>query len=138
MTDDGREQGVDAAFQQLTIMLASAAMQQLGKVVNPATGKAETDLEGAQAAIDLLEMVERKTRGNLTRDESRMLGDTLMMLRLNFVETAQSGGAEAAAAEQKPAEPAAQAEAGGPRIEVPPASSKPPDEGGPRFHKTYG
>ena len=138
MSDEDRDRGVDSSFQQLLIMLASAAMQNLGKVVNPASGRAEVDLDGAQIMIDLIEMIERKTRNNLTRDEGRLLGDTLTMLRLNYVETAKSGGAGSSAPESRGVGGAAAPAGEESRIETPPASPKPPDEGGPRFHKTYG
>jgi hypothetical protein len=47
------------------------------------------DLEAAQFTIDILEMIEAKTAGNLDSDEQRLLKDTLSSLRLNYVETAR-------------------------------------------------
>lgn len=102
-----------ALFMHLVMSLASAAMTHLGKLVNPATGKTETNLDAAQANIDMLEMLAARTRGNLDKEEARTLEQTLTGLRMNYVETssrpqepaaASSGAGEAsAAAEQQPA-----------------------------------
>jgi hypothetical protein len=76
-----------ALFAHLVMMLATSASQQMGKLMNRETGKTEMNLDAAQAMIDLLDMLQSKTRGNLDRDEERMLGDTLTSLKLTFVET---------------------------------------------------
>ena len=120
-------------FMNLVMMLASSAMQQLGKLVNPMTQKAEVNLEGAQITIDLLTMVQTKTKGNLDKDEEKMLTDLLTSLQLNYVSTAEAAAAgkkEAPAAEQ----PAAAAS-------TPPPPSPPPDTDAkkdPKFRKSYG
>lgn len=77
-----------AMFMELILMLSSSAMQQLGKIINPMTGKTELNLEAAQSTIDLVEMLEVKTKGNLDRDEDRLIKNTLTALRMNYVETA--------------------------------------------------
>ena len=77
-----------AMFMELIMMLSSSAMQQLGKIINPMTGKTELHLEAAQATIDMVEMLEVKTKGNLDRDEDRLIKTTLTALRMNYVETA--------------------------------------------------
>lgn len=74
-------------FMHLVSMLAMSAIQQMGKLVDPSTGKAEINLEAAQATIDMLDMLEAKTRGNLDADETKLLKDTLMSLKMNYVET---------------------------------------------------
>ena len=63
----------EALFQGLVFSLAAGAMQQMGKTVSPVTGKIEKDLEHAQMSIDMLDMLEAKTRGNLTDNESKLL-----------------------------------------------------------------
>lgn len=77
-------------FSHLVIMLSSTAMQQLGKLVNPVTGKTDVTLEGAQVTIDIIEMLKEKTKGNLTKDEERLVNDILTSLQMNYVETSQS------------------------------------------------
>lgn len=114
-------------FIQLVMMLAASASQSMGKLVNPATKKVEVSLEAAEATIDLLDMIEAKTKGNLDRDEERLLKDTLMSLKLTFVETRNAGGGQAA---PPPAEPAAGET--NPKVE---GGSK--DHQEPRFHKSY-
>jgi len=58
----------------------------LGKVADPATNKAETDLEKAKYAIGILEMMEKKTAGNLNEIELQALQRVLTSLRINFVD----------------------------------------------------
>ncbi|MBU0714638.1 MAG: DUF1844 domain-containing protein [Verrucomicrobia bacterium] len=74
-------------FMHLVSMLAMSAIQQMGKLVDPNTGKSEINLEAAQATIDMLDMLEARTRGNLDAEETRLLKDTLMSLKMNYVES---------------------------------------------------
>ena len=74
-------------FMHLVSMLAMSAIQQMGKLVNPGTGKAEINLEAAQATIDMLDMLAARTQGNLDAEETRLLKDTLMSLKMNYVES---------------------------------------------------
>ena len=76
-------------FARLVFMLHAAAMQYLGKIKNPVTDKVERDLAAAQGMIDTLEMLEHRTKGNLSPDEARMLTQMLQELRLNYVDEAQ-------------------------------------------------
>jgi hypothetical protein len=76
-------------FARLVFMLHAAAMQYLGKIKNPVTDAIERDLSAAQGMIDTLDMLEKRTKGNLSADEAKMLGQTLQELRLNFVDEAQ-------------------------------------------------
>ena len=76
-------------FARLVMMLDAAAMQYLGKVKNPLTDKVERDLPAAQGMIDTLDMIENRTRGNLSQEESRMIAQILQELRLNYVDEAQ-------------------------------------------------
>ena len=78
----------------------AAAMQQMGKTMNPFTEKIERDLAQARLSIDMLEMLQERTSGNLTGEESRFLSHVLTELRLNYVaevdedkRKAESGGA---------------------------------------------
>ena len=74
-------------FMHLVSMLAMSAIQQMGKLVNPGTGKAEINLEAAQATIDMLDMLATRTQGNLDAEETRLLKDTLTSLKMNYVES---------------------------------------------------
>jgi hypothetical protein len=123
MSDISSNEMHKAMFMQLVIMLSSSAMQHLGKIINPMTGKTELNLEAAQATIDMVDMIETKTRGNLDRDEERMIKNTLTTLRMNYVETAASPAAKAAAAVPTPE--SAKVEGGSQETQEP------------KFHKTY-
>jgi hypothetical protein len=72
------------------------ALMLLGKTPNPHTGETMRDLDAAQLFIDQLEMLETKTRGNLSREEARLLQQSLMTLRMAYVETAEAPAPKAA------------------------------------------
>lgn len=126
-----------ALFLNMVMMFSSSAMQQMGKIVNPATGKTAVDLQGAQFFIDLLEMLREKTTNNLDKDEARLLNDTLATLQLNYVETSEQQGKE----EPDPTKAAAPT-GKEPEAEPTPADKAAektkPDEKDPRYHKSYG
>ena len=96
-------------FANLLLSLAAAAMQQMGKLVNPLTNKTELDLPRAQQTIDLLDALKAKTKGNLSDREDRLFSTLLGDLKRNYIDTlnaqpAASPAPEAAvgAAETKP------------------------------------
>lgn len=88
MADDSQRD--NALFVNLVLIFQSAAMQQMGKIINPLTGKVERNLEQARFSIDTLSMLKEKTRGNLSSDLERLLDSTLLQLRMNFVEESRS------------------------------------------------
>jgi len=73
-------------FFSLVITFQAAAMQQMGKLKNPISDKIERDLQQAQLSIDILDMLEEKTRGNLSEDETKLLKGILQELKLNYVD----------------------------------------------------
>ena len=75
----------EANFAQLVFLLGAQAMQQLGAMPNPASGKTEVDLKVAQFSIDLLSVLQEKTKGNLSDKENQMLDELLFDLRMRFV-----------------------------------------------------
>ncbi len=81
-------------FMSLVLSLSQAAMQQMGKITNPFTGKIERNLEQAKVTIDMLEMLKEKTKGNLVEEENKLIGDTLATLQLNYVDEAKKGEKE--------------------------------------------
>ena len=122
-------------FMHLVSMLAMSAIQQMGKLMDPTTGKAATNLEAAQSTIDMLDMLSIKTKNNLDADEEKLMKDTLSSLKMNFVETKDKE-------EQKPRETRDK-----PKESTPPAEDKPQDTTEPKsdkespkdpqFHKSY-
>ena len=95
-----------ADFHFLSLIAAhqQAGLQQLGKIANPMTGKIERNLEGARYAIEVLESLEKKTKGNLSEEEDRVLQEALTMLRLNYVDEARKD--DESGAEEDGGEPA--------------------------------
>jgi Domain of unknown function (DUF1844) len=73
-------------FNAFVLSLGSSALINLGEAPDPVTGKTEDpDLMLAQESIDLLALLEEKTKGNLTPDESRFLQTMLYDLRMRFI-----------------------------------------------------
>src|SRR5215831_127203 len=79
-------------FAQLVMQQANMALMLLGKVAHPETGQIVKDMDAARFFIDQLEMLEAKTKGNLTREETALLKQSLMSLRLAFVDAVDSSG----------------------------------------------
>ena len=122
-------------------MQAQNAALFLGQIPNPNTGQGEVNLELAKMFIDQLAMIQEKTRGNLTNDESTVLRNTLSNLQMVYVEVSRQApqGAPQPAPEPKPEEPAAEKSESAP--EQPPiAPSTPAAEGESKkkFTKSYG
>src|SRR5881396_3279915 len=84
-------------FIEFVLMHAQNAALFLGQIPNPKTGEGEVNLELAKMFIDQLAMIQEKTRGNLTNEESTVLRNTLSNLQMAFVEIArtQPGGTSA-------------------------------------------
>ncbi len=80
------EKNINHHFMSIILMLASACWQQLGKIPNPVNGKVEKDLAHAQLTIEILEMLKEKTKGNLTPEEDKLLGNTLADLQMNYAD----------------------------------------------------
>lgn len=72
-------------FSTFILSLASSALVQLGEVPNPETGEITQDLVMAKHSIDILTMLESKTRQCLDQDESRLLEGILYELRMKYV-----------------------------------------------------
>jgi hypothetical protein len=74
-----------ANFQMLVTTLATEAMVGLGQIPLPGQSEPTVNLAQAKYFIDTLEVLEEKTRGNLTTEESQSLTDLLYQLRLAYV-----------------------------------------------------
>lgn len=72
-------------FQTFVLSLNSSALVQLGFIEDPVSGKKDRNLPLAKQTIDILGMLEEKTRGNLDRDEEMMLKSILYELRMMYV-----------------------------------------------------
>jgi hypothetical protein len=83
--------GGPATFEQLIMSLATTAMYQMGLVRNPGEEQPRVDLAGAKESIDLLEILQKKTAGNLTEEEAGLVEGSLYELRMVFVELTKAG-----------------------------------------------
>ena len=73
----------------LVASLAAQAQVALGRFENPVTKRTEVDLPTAKHAVDLLEVLEKKTKGNLEPQEIALLSHVLWDLRLSYVHASQ-------------------------------------------------
>ncbi len=78
-------------FETLVSYLSTTAMFQLGLLAGPGGERIPADLVSARRTIDLLEVLEEKTRGNLTSSEAQLLETVLYELRLSYVEAQKRG-----------------------------------------------
>ncbi len=106
MADENNFDKDEALFLSIMYSFHAAAMQQMGKIANPFTGKIERDLDAVRGTIDVLVMFRKKTEGNLTDRERRVLTGLITELQLNYVDESKR---EPAAEE---GEPVPEAEAG--------------------------
>ena len=73
-------------FHTFVLSLGSSALLHLGEIENPNDGVSQKDLPLAKHTIDILVMLEEKTKGNLTGDEERLIGQILFDLKMRYVE----------------------------------------------------
>ncbi len=73
-------------FSSFILSLYSSGLVQLGKVEDPSSGKKSVNLDLAKHSIDMIAMLEEKTRGNLNDEEQNLLKALLSEIRLAFVE----------------------------------------------------
>ena len=82
----------DFTFTAFVVSLASTAAIHFGDLPDPATGETSPlNLEGAAQMIEILALLDQKTRGNLTAEERQVLEQVLYELRLRFVDAASGG-----------------------------------------------
>ena len=125
-------------FIEFVMMHAQNAALFLGQIPNPKTGEGEVNLEIAKMFIDQLAMIEEKTRGNLTNEESTVLRNAISNLQMAFVEVSKEmreGKTESA----PPREPEAEATEPAAENSEPSTTTPPPDgESRKKFTKSYG
>ncbi len=87
----GRRKLPPPDFIQFVSGIAAQTLMQMGDIENPISGGRKVDLESARYSIDLIAMLEEKTKGNLTPDEERYLKAALHDLRMRYVEAVKAG-----------------------------------------------
>ena len=142
-------------FIEFVMMHAQNAALFLGQIPNPKTGEAEINLDLARMFIDQLEMIQEKTRSNLTNEEAMVLRNALSNLQMAYVEAAgepgrarseparRGDGAPQTAAQPEspgsaPSPPEEQPTARASEQSAPVASSEPEPESRKKFTKSYG
>jgi hypothetical protein len=73
-------------FSTFILSLSHSAVMHLGEAPHPETGQVEKDLPLARQTIDLIAMLEEKTKGNLSGEEERLVAQILFDLRMRYVE----------------------------------------------------
>src|SRR5919108_5111826 len=119
-------------FIEFVMMHAQNAALFLGQIPNPKTGQGEVNLDLAKMFIDQLAMIQEKTRGNLTNEETTVLRNTLSNLQMVYVEVSQQ--ASKSATQPSHDEPSSPAPAAAEPISPPPSTDA---ESKKKFTKSY-
>jgi hypothetical protein len=95
LADDPSPAGLPVVdFHTFVLSLGSSALLHLGELEDPDAGPPQKDLPLAKHTIDILAMLEEKTKGNLTAAEAKLIESLLYDLRLRFVEAKRSAEIE--------------------------------------------
>jgi hypothetical protein len=84
-TDASAGKPTSGLFDGLLLMLATTALESLGQAPGSEGGEPRVDLTQARHMIDLLEILQEKTRGNLTAGEEGLLEHLLFDLRMRYL-----------------------------------------------------
>src|SRR3989442_8222081 len=126
-------------FIEFVMMHAQNAALFLGQIPNPRTGEAEINLDLARMFIDQLAMIQEKTRGNLTNEESTVLRNALSNLQMAYVEVARETPKGAAQPEQpSPSPKPAEQTSTSTEPSAPISSTESETESKKKFTKSYG
>jgi hypothetical protein len=86
--ENPEEQGV--TFTGFILSLATTAAVHFGDIADPSTGRQQQpDLAGAAQMIELIALMQEKTKGNLSEPEAKLVDDLLYELRMRFVQAQQ-------------------------------------------------
>jgi hypothetical protein len=128
-------------FIEFVMMHSQNAALFLGQIPNPKTGEGEVNLELAKMFIDQLAMIQEKTRGNLTNEETIVLRNALSNLQMAYVEVAREAPPKGAAQpQQSPPSPKSseQSSTSTPEPSAPISSTESETESKKKFTKSYG
>ncbi len=78
-------------FASFVLSLSSSALLHFGQIPDPMTKRTERNLPLAKQTIDILGILEEKTKGNLTKDEEQLMENLLHDLRIKYVEESKKG-----------------------------------------------
>jgi hypothetical protein len=80
---EASQPGVD--FYSFVLSLSTSALIQLGKISDPVTNKTTQNIPAAKQTIDILAIIQEKTKGNLTDQEQAVLNNSLYDLRMMYI-----------------------------------------------------
>jgi hypothetical protein len=135
--NESPEAASSALFAHLVMQQSNMAMMLLGKTPHPETGQVVRDLDAARFFIDQLEMLEAKTKGNLNPEEAALLKQTLMALRMAFVESVERPPTSAPPRPESAAPPAGTASTADSAATAAPPASPAEEEPRKKFTKKY-
>lgn len=78
-------------FSNFVVSLSSSALLHFGDIADPITNKVQRDLAAAKQTIDILGMLQEKTKGNLDDEEKRLIDGILFELRMRYVKEKDKG-----------------------------------------------
>lgn len=87
--ESGESEESGVSFMSFLMSLATQALVQIGEMEPPEGMEIPVDVEAGRQTIDILSMVQRKTRGNLSSEEGRFLEEVLHTLRMSYVRRAR-------------------------------------------------
>jgi hypothetical protein len=82
------EPHLPVTFSTFVFSLSTSALMLMGEQLDPRQGKIPVNLPQAKEIIDILSVLETKTKGNLDKEEQQMLTDMLYALRMKYVDLA--------------------------------------------------
>jgi len=88
-------------FSFLVMSYQTSSLMQMGHLKDPYTQKVEKNLENAKLSIDILGMLQQKTKNNLTKDESELLENVLRELRLAYIKESSKDNSTEKSSESK-------------------------------------
>lgn len=91
MEKQDRDISLEINFSTFILSLGSSAMLNFGEIPDPMTGKKEKNLPMAKQTIDILSMLQEKTKGNLASDENKLLENLLADLKMQYVQFVKKG-----------------------------------------------
>ena len=106
MEEMPEEKANELRFIELVYSFQQLAMVGLGKLVNPATNKADRHLPQAKAMIDTLRMLRAKSQGNLSETERKLIEQVILTLELNYADETSKKTPEASSATEETQKPA--------------------------------
>lgn len=89
---EGASEPEPVSFTSFIMSLATQVLVQLGEMPAPQGMEIPRDLEAARQTIDVMAMLQRRTKGNLSAEEARFLEEVLHSLRLSFINTKKKHG----------------------------------------------